>query len=203
MKIRSLALVLFIAAGPIAGHAADTASPDKEGFIHHWLVLAPFSIEGSAGSEEIDKKQFADEALPKAIAGEKQKIGDKELEWKKLVSKEFFIDFKDLSGTSTENVAGWAVAYIVADEEMKGLSLKMNSNDQGKVYLNGKELAKFTDTRSLDKEQEDTAKDVTLKRGVNVLVLKVINEINDWSGSVRFLDASGKPVTNIRVQGTP
>jgi hypothetical protein len=203
MKLRSLALALFLAITSIAGRAADTSSPDKEGYIRNWVVLAPFSIEGSAASEEIDKKQFADEALPKAIVGDKQRIGDKELEWKKLVAKDYFIDFKDLSGTSTENVAGWAVAYIVADQEMKGLTLKMNSNDQGKVYLNGKELAKFTETRALEKEQEDAVKDVTLKKGVNVLVLKVINEINDWSGSVRFLDASGKPVTNVRVQSTP
>lgn len=79
----------------------------------------------------------------------------------------------------------------------------MNSNDQGKVYLNDKELVKFTDTRSLEKDAEDTATGVTLKKVVNVLVLKVVNEENNWQGSVRFLDAAGKPVTDLTVATKP
>lgn len=79
----------------------------------------------------------------------------------------------------------------------------MNSNDQGKAYLNGKELVKFTDTRTLEKDAEDTAADVTLKKGVNVLVLKVVNEENNWQGSVRFLDKAGQPVTDVKIETKP
>jgi hypothetical protein len=79
----------------------------------------------------------------------------------------------------------------------------MNSNDQGKAYLNGKELVKFTDTRTLEKDADDAATNVTLKKGVNVLVLKVANEENNWQGSVRLLDAAGKPVTDVKVQTAP
>jgi hypothetical protein len=79
----------------------------------------------------------------------------------------------------------------------------MNSNDEGKAYLNGKELVKFTETRSLEKDAEDSAENVTLKKGVNVLVLKVINEENNWQGSVRFLDKAGKPVTDIKIETKP
>ena len=79
----------------------------------------------------------------------------------------------------------------------------MNSNDQGKVYLNGTQLVKFTDTRTLEKEAEDSAKNVTLKKGVNLLVLKVINEENNWQGSVRFMNAAGKPVTDLKIETKP
>ena len=79
----------------------------------------------------------------------------------------------------------------------------MNSNDQGKAYLNGKELVKFTDTRTLEKDAEDTAADVTLKKGVNVLVLKVVNEENNWQGSVRFLNQAGQPVTDLKIETKP
>jgi hypothetical protein len=79
----------------------------------------------------------------------------------------------------------------------------MNSNDEGKAYLNGKELVKFTETRSLEKDAEDSAENVTLKKGVNVLVLKVINEENNWQGSVRFLDKAGKPVTDLKIETKP
>ena len=91
--------------------------------------------------------------------------------WAKVTSPTFYIDFKELHPDKSEHVAAWAVAYIVASAEKTGLTLKMNSNDQGKVYLNGKELVKFSETRTLEKEAEDSASNVTLKKGSNVLVL--------------------------------
>ena len=182
---------------------AQNGKPDAEGFIRDWLILAPLPIGESGGAEAIDKKQFSDEAQPAAKDGAKQKVGDKELTWKKTSTPAFYIDFKELNPSQAEQVAGWAVAYVVAAEEKSGLTLKMNSNDQGKVYLNGKEVVKFTDTRTLEKDAEDSASGVTLKKGVNVLVLKVVNEENNWQGSVRFLGRDQKPVTDLKVETKP
>ena len=38
--------------------APQTFSPDPEGFIRNWLVLAPIAIEGESGASEIDKELF-------------------------------------------------------------------------------------------------------------------------------------------------
>lgn len=200
MKTPLVLSVLLLAGSPAF---AQNGKPDAEGFIRDWLILAPLSISDSAGADEIDKKQFADEAQPVAKDGESQKVGDKELTWKKTTTPAFYIDFKELHPDQAEHVAGWAVAYVVSADEKTGLTLKMNSNDQGKVYLNGKEVVKFTDTRTLEKDAEDLATGVTLKKGVNVLVLKVINEENNWQGSVRFISAAGKPVTDLKIQLQP
>jgi hypothetical protein len=196
-----LALTVLVLAASSA--FAQNGKPDAEGFIRDWLILAPLSIGDSGGADEIDKKQFADEAQPAAKDGAKQKVGEKELTWKKTATPAFYIDFKELHPDQAEHVAGWAVAYVVSADEKTGLTLKMNSNDQGKVYLNGKELVKFTETRTLEKDTEDSATGVTLKKGVNVLVLKVINEENNWQGSVRFMNAAGKPVTDLKIQTQP
>ena len=197
MKTR---LILTLLTATVLPLAAQNGKPDPEGFIRDWLVLAPHSIGDSSGADEIDKKQFADEAKPVADEGRSQKLGGKELTWEKVASKTFYIDFKELHPSQSEHVIAWAVAYIVAPEEKSGLTLKMNSNDQGKVYLNGAEVVKFTETRTLEKETEDSAAGVTLKKGVNVLVLKVVNEENNWQGSVRFTDKAGKPVTDVKVE---
>lgn len=202
MNIRC-ALVLLVSALVSSAALAQSGKPDAEGYIRNWLVLAPLTIGDSPGSDEIDKKQFAEEAQPAAKDGAVQKIGGEDLKWKKVETKAFYIDFRELNPTQGEHVVGWAVAYLVAEAEKTKLTLKMNSNDQGKVYLNGKEVIKFTETRTLEKEAEDTAIDVTLKKGVNVLVLKVVNEENNWQGSVRFLDAAGKPVTDVKVETKP
>jgi hypothetical protein len=182
--------------------SAQNGKPDAEGFIRDWLILAPLGIDGS-GADAIDKKQFADEAQPAAKDGASQSIGSAQLTWKKTTTPAFYIDFRELHPTQGEQVCGWAVAYLVSPDEKSGLTLKMNSNDQGKVYLNGKELVKFTDTRTLEKDAEDSASGVTLKKGVNTLVLKVVNEENNWQGSVRFMTSAGKPVTDIKVETKP
>ncbi|MEY2878234.1 MAG: hypothetical protein RLZZ15_614 [Verrucomicrobiota bacterium] len=202
MKTSSASLLLasLALASPLA---AQNGKPDAEGFLRDWLVLAPLSIGESSGGDEIDKKQFATEAQPAATEGAVQSFGSKELAWQKVASKNFYVDFKELHPDQSEHVVAWAVAYVVCAEEKSGLTLKMNSNDQGKAYLNGKELVKFTDTRTLEKDAEDSAANVTLKKGVNVVVLKVVNEENNWQGSLRFLDAAGKPFTGFTVATKP
>ena len=202
MKTRPL-LTLALVAATVIPVTAQNGKPDPEGFIRDWLVLAPLSIGENSGADEIEKKQFADEAQPAAKEATTQKVGGKDLTWEKVATKTFYIDFKELHPSQSEHVVAWAVAYVVAAEEKSGLTLKMNSNDQGKVYLNGKELVKFTDTRTLEKDAEDAASNVTLKKGVNVLVLKVVNEENNWQGSVRFLDKAGKPVADVKIETKP
>jgi len=202
MKTSPVSVIAVLLAGLVSA-SAQNGKPDAEGFIRDWLVLAPFSISGSAGGDEIDRVQFPEEAKPAARAGTSQKIRDTTLTWKKVATDKFHLDFKELHPQQSEYVIAWAVAYIVSPEERSGLTLRMNSNDQGKVYLNGIEQVKFADTRTLEKDAEDSAANVTLKKGLNILVLKVINEENNWQGSVRFLDAAKKPVTNLKIQTEP
>lgn len=199
---RILATLTLLAASTLPG-LAQNGQPDPEGFLRDWLVLAPLPLAESSGAEALDKKQFAEEAAPAAKEGAVQKVAGKELAWAKVASATFYVDFKELHPAQSEQVVAWAVAYVVSPAEKTGLTLKMNSNDQGKVYLNGRELVKFTDTSSLEKDAEDTATGVTLKKGVNVLVLKVVNEENNWQGSVRFLNQAGKPVTDVKIETKP
>lgn len=203
MKTPVLLSSLALLAATASTTLAQNGKPDAEGFIRDWLVLAPLANPDGSGADALDKKQFAEEASPAAKAGAVQKVAGKELAWAQVASANFYVDFKELHPSQSEQVIAWAVAYVVCAAEKPGLTLKMNSNDQGKVYLNGKELVKFTDTRTLEKDAEDTAADVTLKKGVNVLVLKVVNEENNWQGSVRFLDKAGKPVTDVKIETKP
>jgi hypothetical protein len=79
----------------------------------------------------------------------------------------------------------------------------MGSNDQGKVYLNGKLLLKTSEPRGLNQD-DDVARNVTLNKGVNVVVFKIFNEGgNDWQGCLRFAEANGKVVTNLVLRLEP
>ena len=85
---------------------------------------------------------------------------------------------------------------------MADLTLLIGSNDEAKVYVNGKELVKFDQTRTIEKDS-DKAEKVTLKKGVNTVVFKVLNEKQNWQACLRFKDKDGKAVTGFTVRTAP
>jgi hypothetical protein len=178
-------------------------APHSDGFIGDWLLLAPVQLAAdSDGAEAINKDQVADEGLLKPKAGDKVTVGGKELAWKKVKATDYYLDLNAVLNKDTERTVGYAVTYVRADAERSNLLLKMGSNDQGKVYLNGKVLLKTAEPRALEQDA-DVARNVTLNKGVNVVVFKIFNEGNDWQGCLRFTDTSGKAVTNLVIQLEP
>jgi hypothetical protein len=188
------ALTLLLSAAP------QTFSPDADGFIRNWLVLAPIAIEGESGASEIDRDILKGEATIAPKAGDKIGVGNQLLTWTAHQATDYFVDFLQAFGqTRGEYVAGYAVAYVVADQEMK-VTLALSTNDQGKAWLNGKQVFKFAETRTLEKDADRA--EVTLVKGQNVLVLKVINEVNNWQACARFLK-DGAPVKNVQISVGP
>jgi hypothetical protein len=188
------ALTLLLSAAP------QTFSPDADGFIRNWLVLAPIAIEGESGASEIDRDILKGEATVAPKAGDKIGVGNQLLTWTAHQATDYFVDFLQAFGqTRGEYVAGYAVAYVVADQEMK-VTLALSTNDQGKAWLNGKQVFKFAETRTLEKDADRA--EVTLVKGQNVLVLKVINEVNNWQACARFLK-DGAPVKNVQISVGP
>src|SRR5580765_5486728 len=196
--MKTALLVVFL--GAMLAPVQEASSPDPEGFIRDWLVLAPIAIDGESGADQIDKDFVSGEATVTPKAGDAVTVGGQALTWTPHKSADYFIDFLAAFGkTRGEYVAGYAVTYILADEDMK-VTLALSSNDQGKAWLNGQQVFRFADTRTL--EEDSDRSDVTLKKGRNVLLLKVINEVNNWQGCARFLK-DGAPVKNLGISLVP
>ncbi len=201
--LRRLLCVTVLSTVCLASAADAPLKPDDKGFIRDWLLLAPIPLAGeNTGADEIDKQQVPNEAALKPKAGDAVTVGGKALTWRKVTAKDYFFDVNVILGGANENVTAYAVAYVVAPKEVTGAQLLMGSNDQAKVYLNGKEVVKFTDTRTLDPDT-DKASNLTLKAGVNVVVFKVINENNSWQGCLRFTDAAGKNLPGLTIKLAP
>ncbi|HZE96367.1 MAG TPA: hypothetical protein VE981_05045 [Planctomycetota bacterium] len=184
----------------LAAPAQDTFAPDAEGFIRNWLVLAPLAIEEGSASTELDREIVKGEGSMKPKAGEKVKVDGKEVAWKAHKTADFFIDFRESFGAERgEDAAGYAVAYVWAEEEMK-VKLAVGSNDQCKAFVNGKQVVKFSDTRTLEKDSDSG--ETTLLKGQNVVVFKVLNEKNNWQGCARFMK-DGAGVKNIKISLAP
>ena len=186
--------------GLVVVSAQETSAPDGEGFIRDWLVLAPIALGGDSGATEIDRSFLKGEEGLKPKAGDKLTIAGREVTWQAHKSSDFFIDFlKDFGKDGGEYVVGYAVAYLHAAEDTKA-TLALSTNDQGKAWLNGREVFKFAETRVLEKDTDKV--EVALTKGQNVLVLKVINEVNNWQACARFLK-DGAPVKTLKVALTP
>jgi uncharacterized Zn ribbon protein len=196
--MRASLLAAFLGASLLP--AQETFSPDADGFIRNWLVLAPIAVQEDSGASEIDIDQLKGEATVKPKAEDRVTVNGKEMTWKAHQAPDFFIDFLKSFGTERgEDAAGYAVAYVIADTEMK-VKLSIGSNDQAKAWVNGTPVVKFAETRTLEKDTDSG--DVTLAKGQNVLVFKVINEKNNWQGCARFMK-DGAAVKNLKISLTP
>jgi hypothetical protein len=192
--------VLFVLAA-LAWPAQSTLAPDRDGFIHDWLVLAPIPLAGQSGADEIDAEFIFNESSPTPAADERASaVGAQDLTWRAHHADDYFVDFlKAFGQVRGEYVLAYAVTYVVADEAMD-VQLALGTNDQGKVWLNGTEVFKVSDARGLEKDADRVQ--VKLAKGRNVLVFKVINETNSWQACARFLRGD-LPVTNLRISLAP
>jgi hypothetical protein len=84
---------------------------------------------------------------------------------------------------------------------MPDMTMAVGTNDEGRIYLNGEDIYAFTEPRALELDAERGK--VNLKKGVNVVVFKVINEQNAWQGSMRLLDQAGVPLKDIKIKLSP
>jgi hypothetical protein len=165
-------------------------------------MLSPIALpEGETGSDAIFKEQIKDEAFLRPKAGDKVKIGAKELTWQNITAATNYFDFNAILKSVNDHAAGYMVTYIECETERPDVIMAVASNDQGRIYFNGVDIYAFSEPRPLMLDA-DKGK-VTLKKGVNVLVFKVINEQNSWQGAMRLLDKSGAPLKDVKIKLSP
>ena len=201
---------LFVALGAVGllglfiskAGAADALKPDSEGYIRHWVMLAPVAIrDGETCAEALLKEQIKDEAALRPKAGDKVRIGGKDLVWRNITASTNYFDFNEGLKSINDHAAGFMVTYIECEKEMPDVVVAVASNDQGRIYFNGVDIYAFTEARPLMLDADKGR--VTLKKGVNVMVFKITNEQNSWQGAMRLMDKSGTPLKNVRIKLTP
>jgi hypothetical protein len=193
-------VVALLLAFVMPARAQTTFSPDAEGFIRNWLVLAPIRMLGQSGADEMHFDALNGEASVKPRPDIRVLVGGQPMTWTSHQSQGYFVDFREsFDRENGEHAIGYAVTYVHADRPMN-LTLALGTNDQGKAWFNGKEVMSHEEARVLSKDENRIP--VSLVQGQNVLVMKVINEVNSWQACARFLDGE-TPVTSLRVSLTP
>ena len=180
----------------------DFRGPHAQGFLQTWLLLLPLPFaSGETGAQALDRPQLPGEASLRPRPGERVTVGGQPWLWQEHRSPKAVVDFNAVQGRVAERSVAYAVCYLESDQARDGLWLQVGSDDQAKVYLNGREIYRFRLPRPL--RTLDTVGPVGLKRGINVLLLKVVNEGQDWQCCARLVDDAGQPAEGLRVRLAP
>jgi hypothetical protein len=173
------------------------------GVIRQWLVLAPIHYPALSTDRALSEEQLSHEANLTPRAGERIHLADGDLVWREVQLQDYVINFNEHLEAITSWSVAYAVCYIESETDQRGLLMKVGSDDQSKIYLNGKEIYRTEKSRNYLAGEDEVTAGVDLKAGLNLLVFKVANENGDWLGSIRFSDPAGQPLKGIRVTLDP
>jgi hypothetical protein len=193
-----------------------SAGPD--GFIRDWLVCGPFPSTG--GRENAQKAGWnidyltptGGEAGTVPQPGKSYRAEFKEDEhaywenatidipWRRYVSPEDYIDLgktflrEDVHGLDfapVQFIIGYAACNLVSDKDQQ-VTFTIGSDDGYKIYLNHVLVAQNRVYRGAEKDNDKHS--IRLRKGNNLLLLKVDQDIGGYGFYLRLLDSSGKPL---------
>ncbi len=158
-----------------------------------WLILGPFDNTKGVG---YDTAYIAEDATQIDTTTKHDGV-DGQISWQR--STDATLDgYIDLG----EDV-NWRVAYAfatVTSPDEREAQIRFDSDDQGKVFLNGREV--FTNTNAYSARIDRYTIPVTFKSGENSILVKVCNEEVMWRFILRITDPNGKPFTDLKVSSS-
>lgn len=191
--------------------ASDLAAvPDEQGFIRRWILLEPITKPNGSNTVFVDSYirenltadyfpcQLSDK-LPKD--GSKEKIDGSVLRWHALDSKLFNVKLFRFAAGLKKGVYGvifWAATVVDVPQDMEDVRMCVGSNSASMWWLNGEEAMIMSGDRRMVMD-DCASKRLTLKKGRNVIWGAVINGPGMSDFCLRFVDAAGNPVTNLKI----
>ncbi len=200
-----------------AADLTKTPTMSEEGFIQHWIVYGPFPNHGDRhrpdkGAWNVDLlKKFGGEAAAIPRRGIKETVefkedpaaywdpGKIEIEWIPYASNTDVVNLSlalgrsDLPGLegSLQYIMGYAACWVESDRDQKAV-VTLGSDDGYKLWINHKLAAQHRVFRGCTKDED--RHNVELKKGWNLILLKVEQDIGGYEFALRFLTPDGKPV---------
>jgi hypothetical protein len=169
-------------------------------FVTKWLLLGPFSFtETDFGGEQqqqaLDHPFMPDEA---ALDGTQQAPDG--TKWKPHHFRGGHIaGIVDLDAffNTPEHVAAYAVTWIESPRDMD-VQMLVGSDDYIKIWINGQHVHTYATQRRNARPDQD-AMTVTLKKGLNRVVVKSVDVVYDWCFFLRFATLTGRR-TIVRIE---
>jgi HEAT repeat protein len=158
----------------------------KLGMITHWWVIGPWP---NKDYDAYDKAFFPEKEVNLTKV---YKDGGRELKWKPVTTTnpegrvDLRAQFKD-----NQNRAAYAYAEVTSDRG-RDVIFRTGSDDGMKLWVNGKDVFGQNGPRSLAVDMD--ASPGKLAKGVNKILVKVLNGGGAWEFCCRATTPDGKPV---------
>ena len=184
-------------------------TPEAQGFIQRWSLLEPINKPNRSNTvftdsyirKAFDTLYFSNQFTVVPKDGEKVTVGQQELTWHALDSKNYNVKlFRFAYGLNKQiyGVLFWAVTVINSPQEMKNVRVAVGSNSASMWWLNGKEAAILSGDRRMVMDDVVSTR-LTLNKGKNIIRGAVINGPGMSDFCVRLLDETGHPIKDLTI----
>lgn len=184
-------------------------TPDAKGFIRRWLLLEPINKPNRSNAVFTDsylRTAFSTEYFPNQFTaipkdGEKVRVGEQELKWHALDSKNYNVKLFRFAYGLRKPIYGvlfWSVTVVNCPREMKNVRMAVGSNSASMWWLNGKEAVLLSGDRRMVVD-DCVSPRLTLNKGKNIVRGAVINGPGMSDFCVRFLDEKGEPIKDLAI----
>jgi hypothetical protein len=170
-------------------------------FVQLWQLIGPFSNQGSKGLETVYPPE-TEVDFTHTYPGESGTAKWQTTSWQIPAPESDPSVFINLEKrfTPKDHVVAYAVSYIISDREQP-VVLSIGSDDGCKVWLNDALVLSHPEPRPPEPGQDHIP--VTLKAGVNRVMMKVANEGGQWGLYLQVQGPNGAPLEGLRSSLTP
>ncbi|MDQ2731843.1 MAG: glycoside hydrolase family 9 protein, partial [Armatimonadota bacterium] len=201
-----LALAALAAFSPTGAARAqqNTFTTDVAGFIPYWLGVGPVPLTAEAAQgTALDTDLLNGEAAIRPQPGDAVTINGRKFTWKLVSSRPGspVVDLAQAGFGNAPNVAAYLLSYVVADKDEDALAL-WGVGGSGELFVNGQRAGRrpVSGPVKIDEMMSDP---VHLKKGVNIILLKVVSTGTAWGGVVRLADMGDNPLAALPIRLTP
>lgn len=170
--------------GDIVRRASALRGKPRSGpFLRDWLVCGPYSQPGVTGAENVFPIEFGPEKP------------DANVSWRPVPPG----DTVNLSGLfpGKDNCAAYLKTQIIAPQDCDAVLL-IGSDDGVKAWLNGAVVHANNTDRFAVPDQDRVG--IALKKGANLLMLKVTQGGGGWVACARIVGLDGAPLPGLRCE---
>ncbi|MDZ7268109.1 MAG: glycosyl hydrolase-related protein [candidate division KSB1 bacterium] len=174
--------MFFVMLSFLAGAASGSAQEIRE-----WLVLGSFSAEKGRGLGD----DFTGNDAGIRPHGGLVTAGKS---WRHYATPQAHLDFLDLmlDFFPVEHVVAYAHCYVHSPARDSAVTLIVSYDDFAALRVNGRPVWMQKERRANRLEQDTVT--ITLQKGWNALLFKVMNGVGEWSLAARFINATGLTV---------
>ncbi|MBR0459825.1 MAG: hypothetical protein IJJ26_11365 [Victivallales bacterium] len=218
-----LCLVLCLGAALVG---KEVRHPDAKGYLRDWLVGGPYPAPLRDGivhglDEDYTGVPGGEAALrpwsgmtgqvefpavkAKLIAG----IGStnewgftetkvQPVTWREMhcIEERPYLFFDGMFTPFDDYVTAYAVCYVVSGRT-RSVQIGIGSDDENRVYVNGEKVGELRGSRGIT--PDTVLYPAVLRRGLNILLVKVVDYTNGFGFCLDLKDPSGAPVTDVDI----